>query len=193
MNKRNLLLFSCILILVCSGFAVLGVKIAQDYARRGEKPIAQPVEKNESIKNENIENKKVKDEKVKYENKDENVQNGNGRKPDYINENGRKPDYIMVATAYSDTGETKSRIHAGLGGIAVDPRIIPHGTLLYIEGYGLALATDTGRLIKGQRLDVWFAEEATAKNWGRRTVKVWKVGYADIKKILSTGGKYVKY
>lgn len=169
MNKKNLLLFSCILIIVCSGFAVLGVKIAQDYPRRGEKPVPQPVKKIENSKNENTKNETSK------------------------NENSRKPDYIMIATAYADTGETKSRIHAGLGGIAVDPRIIPHGTLLYVEGYGLALATDTGRLIRGQRLDVWFADEETAINWGRRTVKVWKVGYADIKKILSTGGKYVKY
>lgn len=162
MNKRHLIIFSCILIIVCSGFAVLGVMKAQNYARRSVKPIAQSVQ---SVK------------------KSENKQKGNVR----------KPDYIMVATAYSDTGETKSRIYAGVGCVAVDRRIVPHGTLLYIEGYGLALATDTGRLIKGRRLDVWFADEKTARNWGRKTVKVWKVGYADIKKILSTGGQYIKY
>ena len=136
--------------------------MAQNYARRTVKPVAQSVQP------------------VK---KSENKQKGKVR----------KPDYIMVATAYSDRGETKSRIHAGVGCVAVDRRIIPHGTLLYIEGYGLALATDTGRLIKGRRLDVWFADEKTARNWGRKTVKVWKVGYADIKKILSTGGQYIKY
>ncbi len=104
-----------------------------------------------------------------------------------------KPDYIMTATAYTDRGETKSRIHAGVGCVAVDRRVISHGTLLYIEGYGLGLATDTGRLIKGQRIDVWFADEETALEWGRKKVRVWKVGQADIEKILATGGRYLKY
>lgn len=104
-----------------------------------------------------------------------------------------EPDFIMTATAYTDRGETKSRIHAGVGCVAVDRRVIPHGTLLYIEGYGLGLATDTGRLIKGQRIDVWFADEETAVQWGRKKVRVWKVGQADIEKILATGGRYLKY
>ncbi|WP_418792133.1 3D domain-containing protein [Phosphitispora sp. TUW77] len=102
-------------------------------------------------------------------------------------------DYIMTATAYVDRGETKSRIHAGVGCVAVDPKVITHGTLLFIEGYGLGLATDTGRLIKGQRIDVWFPDEEMAIKWGRKKVRVWKVGQADIKKILATGGQYIKY
>lgn len=150
----------------------MGVTVAKDYAMHAKKAVPQPVQPTK---------------------KTENVKKENGKKENSKKENSRKPDYIMVATAYSDSGETKSRIHAGVGCVAVDRRIIPHGTLLYIENYGLALATDTGRLIKGQRLDVWFAEEETARNWGRKTVKVWKVGYADIKKILSTGGQYIKY
>jgi 3D (Asp-Asp-Asp) domain-containing protein len=80
-----------------------------------------------------------------------------------------------------------------VGSVAVDTRLIPHGTLLYIEDYGLAVATDTGRLIKGEMIDLWFSDTEKAKNWGRKTVKVWKVGQADLKKILSTGGKYIKY
>ncbi len=164
MSKRHLLIFIIIILIVSSGFAVLGVMVAGEYPFGFAVPVHKAVYQKKAVK------------------------------PAAKQKNNRKqPDYIMVATAYSDRGETKSRIHAGLGSVAVDRTIIPHGTLLYIEGYGLALATDTGRLIKGYRVDVWFPDENIATEWGRKKVKVWKVGQADIKKILSTGGEYVKY
>ncbi|GEB76658.1 peptidoglycan-binding protein [Sporolactobacillus inulinus] len=56
--------------------------------------------------------------------------------------------------------------------IAVDPSVIPLGTKLFVEGYGYAVAGDTGGAIKGHRIDVFFKDNNRALQWGRRTVKV---------------------
>lgn len=56
--------------------------------------------------------------------------------------------------------------------VAVDPSIIPLGTRLYVEGYGEAIASDTGGAIKGNIIDVHFPTNTQAEQWGRRTVKV---------------------
>lgn len=56
--------------------------------------------------------------------------------------------------------------------IAVDPRVIPLGTKVYVEGYGYAVAGDTGGAIKGNKIDLHFATHNQAINWGRRTVTV---------------------
>ena len=56
--------------------------------------------------------------------------------------------------------------------IAVDPRVIPLGKKVYVEGYGLAVAGDTGGAIKGNKIDVFMSSKSKALNWGRRTVKV---------------------
>jgi uncharacterized protein YabE (DUF348 family) len=56
--------------------------------------------------------------------------------------------------------------------IAVDPRIIPLGTKVYVEGYGYAVAADTGGAIKGHKIDVFFPTKAEAFRWGVRKVKI---------------------
>jgi 3D (Asp-Asp-Asp) domain-containing protein len=61
---------------------------------------------------------------------------------------------------------------AGKGVVAVDPRVIPLGTRLYIEGYGVAVAGDVGSAIKGRRIDLGFGTYAEAIRWGRRNVRV---------------------
>lgn len=164
MTKKHVIIFLITVLFVSSWSAYLGVQAAKGLSPNRKLPVTKAAVNKNSLK-----------------------------KVAPLNSKQKKPDYVMVATAYSDRGETKSQIYAGLGSVAVDRKIIPHGTILYIEGYGLALATDTGRLIKGYRVDVWFPDEETVERWGRKNVKVWKVGQADIKKILSTGGKYVKY
>lgn len=50
----------------------------------------------------------------------------------------------------------KYRVPAGWGLIATDPRVIPMGTRVYVEGYGYAVAGDTGGAIKGDKIDVCF-------------------------------------
>ncbi len=85
----------------------------------------------------------------------------------------------MEATAYTahrsggtGTGRTASGLPAGYGLVAVDPRVIPFGTVLYIEGYGMAIAADRGRAIKGRRIDLYFHSRRAALQFGRRRVRV---------------------
>ncbi|MFS0689183.1 3D domain-containing protein [Sporosarcina sp. 179-K 8C2 HS] len=56
--------------------------------------------------------------------------------------------------------------------IAVDPSIIPLGTKVYVEGYGYAIAGDTGGSIKGNKIDVFFPSKSEAYKWGRKDVKI---------------------
>ncbi|HAG09636.1 MAG TPA: hypothetical protein DCK87_08785 [Desulfotomaculum sp.] len=79
----------------------------------------------------------------------------------------------MLATAYTHTGNnTASGVPPRYGTVAVDPRVIPLGTRLYIEGYGYAVAQDIGPAIKGNRVDVFFETGTQARQWGIRSVKV---------------------
>ncbi|MBU7007754.1 3D domain-containing protein [Phosphitispora fastidiosa] len=79
----------------------------------------------------------------------------------------------FVSTAYTHTGyRTATGIKPRRGVVAVDPRVIPMGTKLYIEGYGYGIASDTGGAIKGRKIDVFFETRAEALKWGRRTVAV---------------------
>ena len=87
----------------------------------------------------------------------------------------------MESTAYEpgpqscgdSTGATATGLRAGYGVAAVDPHIIPLGTRLYIEGYGYAVAGDTGGAIKGNKIDVCFMTVDECYSWGRRDVKVY--------------------
>ena len=56
--------------------------------------------------------------------------------------------------------------------VAVDPRVIPLGSLVEVEGMGVYLAADTGGAIKGKRIDVHFSDLAEVSKWGRRNVRV---------------------
>ena len=60
--------------------------------------------------------------------------------------------------------------------IAVDPKVIPYGSIVYIQGYGYFIAEDCGGAIKGNRIDIFTASYATAIKNGRRTANVWLVG-----------------
>lgn len=87
----------------------------------------------------------------------------------------------MIATGYdpspaSNGGNRSGRGSTGLkvghGLVAVDPKFIPLGTRLYIEGYGYAVAGDTGSAIKGNRIDLGHDTRQGANRFGRRTVRV---------------------
>ncbi|MEH7249368.1 3D domain-containing protein [Neobacillus niacini] len=56
--------------------------------------------------------------------------------------------------------------------IAVDPSVIPLGSRVWVEGYGEAIAGDTGGAIKGHKIDVLMPNNAQAIAWGRKTVKI---------------------
>lgn len=60
--------------------------------------------------------------------------------------------------------------------ISVDPKQIPLGSKVYVEGYGMAIAGDTGGAIKKNKIDLHMPTKKKALNWGVRTVKI-KVYY----------------
>ena len=86
--------------------------------------------------------------------------------------------YTHVATPgiadINGTGDglTATGMQVREGIVAVDPTVIPLGTELYIEGYGKAVAGDTGGAIKGKRIDVFLESRSDAYRWGVREVKI---------------------
>jgi 3D (Asp-Asp-Asp) domain-containing protein len=84
----------------------------------------------------------------------------------------------MEASAYTteDPGNgshTYSGNQLRKGLVAVDTNVIPLGTRLYIEGYGYAIADDTGGYIRGNRIDLAYESRREALQFGRRTVSVY--------------------
>ena len=57
--------------------------------------------------------------------------------------------------------------------IAVDPRYIDLGSKVDVEGHGTKLAADTGKDIKGRRIDILFSTHAEAKKFGVQKLKIW--------------------
>lgn len=87
------------------------------------------------------------------------------------------------STAYAGdtitaTGTVPSYNPGGISTIAVDPRVIPLGSLVYVENYGKAIAADTGGLIKGKIIDVFLNSESECRTWGRKyNVPVYILAY----------------
>lgn len=82
--------------------------------------------------------------------------------------------YQVKATGYSEPGgRTSVGYPVSRGVIAVDPRVIPYYTKMWVEGYGWGTALDTGSAIKGNRVDLYFDTEQEALSWGVRTVIVY--------------------
>lgn len=80
----------------------------------------------------------------------------------------------VEATAYTYTGnKTATGVAAREGLIAVDPKVIAMGSKVYVEGYGYALAADTGGDIRGNRIDVFFSTFRQCVDWGRRKVHIY--------------------
>lgn len=98
----------------------------------------------------------------------------------------------MSATAYTasfkDTkkhpgdpgfGITYTGVRVKKGIVAVDPKVIPLGSRLYIEGvgntpdYGYAVAADIGSAIKGNKIDLYMDSQDVVDKWGRKKVKVY--------------------
>ena len=57
--------------------------------------------------------------------------------------------------------------------IAVDPKVIPYGSILYIQGYGYYIAEDCGGAIKQNRIDIFTTSHKYAIQQGRRVANVW--------------------
>jgi len=82
-------------------------------------------------------------------------------------ENGYKAgDQVKSAMGHNLTANPNMKL------IAVDPSVIPLGSKVWVEGYGVAIAGDTGGAIKGHKIDVLMPDKGTSSNWGRKTVTV---------------------
>ncbi|EJS10854.1 cell wall-binding protein EntC [Bacillus mycoides] len=82
-------------------------------------------------------------------------------------ENGYKAgDQVKSAMGHNLTANPNMKL------IAVDPSVIPLGSKVWVEGYGVAIAGDTGGAIKGNKIDVLMPDKGTSSNWGRKTVTV---------------------
>lgn len=94
---------------------------------------------------------------------------------------------VFTATAYdaspADNGQWAGKTSTGMplvyGVVAVDPKVIPYGTKMYIESvdgqykYGYAIAGDCGGAIKGNKVDLFFPSRSTCYSFGRRAVKIY--------------------
>lgn len=111
-----------------------------------------------------------------------------GTRKTFASRDGQILDYKKLiyceSTAYygdgiTATGTVPVRNPGGISTIAVDPRVIPLGSLVYVDGYGKAIASDTGGVIKGNIIDVFVNSHHEAYNlWGRKyNVPVYILAY----------------
>ena len=111
-----------------------------------------------------------------------------GTRKTFASRSGELLEYKSViyveSTAYSGGGVTATgtvpvRDPNGISTVAVDPRVIPLGSLVYVEGYGRAIAADTGGAIKGNIIDVYVnSNEEAINDWGRKyNVPVYILAY----------------
>lgn len=89
----------------------------------------------------------------------------------------------VKATAYTTERQSWKKTATGtiarVGAIAVDPKVIPYGTRMYIVSsdgtitYGVATAEDCGGSIKGNRVDLFFDTYSECINFGVRSCTVY--------------------
>lgn len=79
--------------------------------------------------------------------------------------NGR----ALTASGYD---VTNTITYEGRRIVAVDPSVVPLGTKLHVEGFGDAIALDTGGAIRGKIMDLLVGSKQEALEWGRRQVTV---------------------
>lgn len=89
-----------------------------------------------------------------------------------------KKKMVVESTAYtincgSGTGLTSIGLVPYEGIVAVDPRVIPYYTKMYIPGYGIAMAGDTGSGVVGNHVDVFMNDWHRAIQWGRKNIEIY--------------------
>lgn len=73
-------------------------------------------------------------------------------------------------TPYTATGTYPRAGHT----IAVDPRVIPYGTKVFIPEFNkVFVAEDTGGMIKGSKIDIYMSHGNEARLWGRKTIQIY--------------------
>jgi 3D (Asp-Asp-Asp) domain-containing protein len=90
------------------------------------------------------------------------------------------------ATAYTVAGQTASGAQTRPGIVAADPNVLPIGSRIRVRGAGNYdgeyTVKDTGREIKGREIDIYIANDAEAKRFGRKNVTVEVIGERSIKR-----------
>ena len=84
------------------------------------------------------------------------------------------------ATAYCVTGITKSGAKVATGHVAADPKVIPLGSMIYVDSplmSGIYQVLDTGELVKGKIIDIFIPSYEACVEFGRRGVKVQVLRY----------------
>lgn len=87
--------------------------------------------------------------------------------------------YTCNSPNYLGDGRTFTGTTARVGAIAVDPRVIPLGTKMYIASadgeyiYGYCVAEDTGALIKGNLVDLYYDTHDECMEFGRRDIIIY--------------------
>lgn len=97
---------------------------------------------------------------------------------DYINKTSSSSSLLNVARkltvkayAYTGGGYTATGTKAKYGTLAVDPKVIPYGTKVYIKELDKVFtAEDCGGGIKGNKVDIYMNSESACRNWGVRTI-----------------------
>jgi 3D (Asp-Asp-Asp) domain-containing protein len=77
--------------------------------------------------------------------------------------------YTAASAGGSGVTATGTGVYKGI--VAVDPRVIPLGTRMYIPGYGYGVAADTGGAIVGNIIDLGYGP-ADVKDWRSRTLDI---------------------
>lgn len=161
--------------------------IENDEMYQGETKVVQAGVKGEQIHT--MQNVFVNDKLVSVENLDtevvkepvKEVVHKGTKEVEGLNGKKVKKVIVMQATAYDPSAGSKTAMgtRARVGAVAVDPKVIPLGSKLYIESmdgfptYGYATAEDTGGAIKGNRIDLFYSTNSQALKFGRRNVKVY--------------------
>lgn len=89
----------------------------------------------------------------------------------------------FTATAYSKEGQTVKGVQSQPGIVAADRKLLPLGSIVRVTGAGsysgLYVVTDTGTAIEGRRIDIFVADPAKSKAFGKKQVQVQLVKSGD--------------
>ncbi len=88
---------------------------------------------------------------------------------------GRLREFSVTAYCTGTVTQSGARVKAGMA--AADPRVLPVGSTVRVDGQGRAYdgiytVTDTGREIRGRELDLYLDDCTEAQQFGRRTMQV---------------------
>jgi len=173
--------------------AIAGGIVGKEISKNEIEKLKQEKESIENnLKKIEIEIQSLKEENQKLKQEKESLKEENQKLKDLlegIKKQVEPKKLKVISTAYTagqestgktpehpEYGVTFSGWKADIGTIAVDPNVIELGSIVYIPGYGYAIALDTGGAIKGNRIDLFFHNVKEALNWGVREVEIIVIG-----------------